>query len=122
LFAPHLWQVAWAPSVADSAENPGERAEGDEVAGMVLNRLDEEQNVKYGRKRGWTQDIFVRRPWRRRGLARSLLVRSILMFQEMGMEETALGVDAQNPSGVLQLYESVGYRPVRTHTFYHKRI
>jgi mycothiol synthase len=105
LFAPELWKVAW---------------DGEQVAGMVLNRLDREQNEKHGRLRGYTQDIFVRRPWRRRGLARSLLVQSIRMFREMGMEETALGVDTQNPSGALRLYESVGYREIQRHTFFDK--
>jgi hypothetical protein len=62
--------------------------EDDEVAGMVLNRLDWEQNRKYGRRRGYTQDVFVRRPWRR-GPARSLLVQSIGMFREMGMAALA---------------------------------
>jgi ribosomal protein S18 acetylase RimI-like enzyme len=105
LFAPHLWKVAW---------------EGDQVAGIVLNRIDEAQNEQYGRRRGYTQDIFVRRPWRRRGLARSLLVQSIRMFRDMGMEETALGVDTQNPSGAFQLYESVGYRQAQCLTFFNK--
>jgi mycothiol synthase len=107
LFAPELWKVAW---------------EGGQVAGMVLNRLDEAQNEQHGRRRGYTQDIFVRRPWRRRGLARSLLVQSIHMFRELGMEETALGVDTQNPSGALRLYESVGYRAVQRHTFFNKKL
>lgn len=105
LFAPHLWKVAW---------------DGDQVAGMVLNRLDEAQNEQYGRKRGYSHGVFVRRPWRRRGLARSLLVQSIGMFREMGMEEMALGVDTQNPSGAFQLYEGVGYRQARCHTFFNK--
>jgi ribosomal protein S18 acetylase RimI-like enzyme len=105
LFDPMLWKVAWA---------------GEEVAGMVLNRLDREQNRKYGRRRGYTQDVFVRRPWRRRGLARSLLVQSIGMFREMGMEETALGVDTENPSGALGLYEGLGYREVARHTFFER--
>ena len=105
LFAPELWKVAW---------------DGEQVAGMVLNRIDREQNEKHGRLRGYTQDIFVRRPWRRRGLARSLLVQSIRMFRQMGMEETALGVDTQNPSGALRLYESVGYREIQRHTFFEK--
>jgi mycothiol synthase len=87
---------------------------------MVLSRLDEAQNERYGRQRGYTQDVFVRRLWRRRGLARSLLVQSIQMFREMGMKETALGVDIQNPSGALHLYESLGYRPDRCHTFLKK--
>jgi GNAT superfamily N-acetyltransferase len=105
LFVPELWKVAW---------------DGEEVAGMVLNRIDQEQNEKYQRQRGYTQDIFVRRPWRRRGLARSLLARSIEMFREMGMEETALGVDTQNPSGALGLYEGMGYREVQRHTIFNK--
>jgi GNAT superfamily N-acetyltransferase len=113
LFAPSLWKVAWAPAPQGSSGQ-------DQVAGMVLNRLDEAQNEQYGRKRGYTQDVFVRRPWRRRGLARSLLVQSIQMFREMGMDETALGVDTQNPSGALGLYESLGYRPVRCHTFFNR--
>jgi mycothiol synthase len=107
LFVPALWSVAW---------------EGEQVAGMVLNRLDREQNEKYRRKRGYTQDIFVRRPWRRRGLARSLLAQSIQMFRQMGMEETALGADTQNPSGALRLYESMGYREVKRHTFFDKEM
>jgi GNAT superfamily N-acetyltransferase len=111
LFAPHLWRVAWAPA-----------AERGEIAGMVLNRVDEQQNAMYRRKRGYTQDVFVRRPWRRRGLARALLAQSIEMFREMGMEETALGVDTKNPSGALTLYESMGYRPVMTHSFFDKRM
>ncbi len=107
LFDPELWKVAW---------------EGAEVAGMVLNRLDREQNEQYRRQRGYTQDVFVRRPWRRRGLARALLVQSIRMFRDMGMEETALGVDTQNPSGALGLYESLGYREVQRHTLFNKEM
>jgi mycothiol synthase len=105
LFSPELWKVAW---------------DGEQVAGMVLNRIDEAENVKYGRRRGHTQDVFVRRPWRRRGLARALLTESIEMFVSMGMEETALGVDADNPSGALVLYETTGYGATGQHTIYRK--
>jgi len=105
VFTPELWKVAW---------------DGDQVAGMVLNRLDKEQNEKYQRKRGYTQDVFVQRPWRRRGLARALLVQSIQMFRQIGMDETALGVDTQNPHGALELYGSVGYRAIKRHTFFNK--
>jgi mycothiol synthase len=105
LFNPALWVVAW---------------EGDRVAGMVLNRIDEAENARGRRRRGYTQDIFVLRPWRRRGLARALLTQSIERFRTLGMEETALSVDTQNPNRALALYESVGYREVRGHTFYRK--
>jgi ribosomal protein S18 acetylase RimI-like enzyme len=107
LFAPELWRVAW---------------EGDQVAGMVLNRVDWDENENLQRQRGYTEGILVRRPWRQRGLARHLLGQSIHMFREMGMEETALGVDVRNPFGALRLYQSVGYREVSRFTFFNKEM
>ncbi len=104
-FQPVLWKTAW---------------DGDEVAGMVLNHVDVRRNDWVGIDRGYTQDIFVRRPWRRRGLARALLVESIRMFASMGKVETLLGVDSENPFGAHRLYESVGYRPYREHYVYRK--
>ena len=104
-FQPELWKVAW---------------DGDQVAGMVLNFVNKLENVEYNRKRGYTEGISVRRPWRKRGLARSLLTRSLQMFKEMGMEEAALGVDAENLSGALRLYESVGFKVYKRHTTYRK--
>jgi mycothiol synthase len=104
-FQPELWKIAW---------------DGDHVAGMVLNYVDERRNEWIGVRRGYTQDVFVRRPWRRRGLARSLLTESIRMFARMGMEETYLGVDTESPSGADVLYESLGYRGSRRHFVYRK--
>ncbi len=105
IFNPHLWKVAW---------------DGDQVAGMVLNFVDEKENEEYSRKRGYTEGISVRRPWRRQGLARALLTRSLQMFKDMGMTEAALGVDTQNLNGALRLYESVGFRPYKRYTTYRK--
>ena len=104
-FNPELWQVAW---------------DGDKVAGMVLNFVRQEENVEYNRKRGYTEGIGVLRPYRKQGLARALLTRSIRMFQEMEYDETALGVDVKNPSGALHLYESVGYTVVKGSATYRK--
>lgn len=107
LFNPGLWKVAW---------------DGEQVAGMVLNWLNEAENIKYERQRGYTQDVFVRRPWRQRGLARALLSQSIEMFRNAGMTETALSVDLKNPSGALGLYERLGYRTTLKHTIYRKTL
>lgn len=104
-YNPGLWQVAW---------------DGDEVAGMVQNFIDEAENEEYGRLRGYTEGISVRRPWRRRGLAKALIARSFRLLRELGMTEAALGVDAQNPNGALQLYESMGFQVDKRHTTYHK--
>lgn len=104
-FQPHLWKVAW---------------DGDQVAGAVLNHIDIQRNAWSRKERGYTQDVFVRRAWRRCSLARALLTESILMFREMGMEETLLGVDTTNPSGAHHLYADIGYRPVKCHLYYRK--
>jgi ribosomal protein S18 acetylase RimI-like enzyme len=97
-FNPSLFKVAW---------------DGNQVAGAVQNFINAEENLEYNRKRGYTEGIFTRRPWRKRGLAKSLIVQSMKMFKEMGMTETALGVDAENPNGALRLYQSAGYREVK---------
>lgn len=104
---PELWMVAW---------------DGDQVAGSILNYVNHEYNARTGRKLGYTESISVRRPWRKKGLARALLARSMKMHKEMGMEQTALGVDTQNPSGALRLYESMGYKVVSQSTIYRKRL
>lgn len=104
-FQPDLWKVAW---------------DGDQVAGMVLNFIDHAENEEYKRLRGYTEGISVRRPWRKRGLARSLIVQSINMFKDMGMTETSLGVDSQNLSGAFRLYQGVGYKKIKQFVIYRK--
>jgi mycothiol synthase len=107
IFQPELWKVAW---------------EGQEVVGMVLNYIDKEENERYGRKRGYTEDIAVRRPWRRRGVAKSLIALSLEELKAQGMQEAALGVDTQNPSGALRLYQGLGYKEVRKYINYRKEL
>jgi ribosomal protein S18 acetylase RimI-like enzyme len=105
IFNPGLWQVAW---------------DGDQIAGAVQNFVNEKENQEYNHQRGYTEGIFVRRPWRKRGLARALIMRSLLMFKDMGFTEAALGVDTQNLSGALRLYESCGFRAVKRESLYRK--
>lgn len=57
---------------------------------------------RHSRKRGYTETICVHLRWRRRGLARALLARSLRVLREQGLEEAALSVDAANPSGALR--------------------
>lgn len=104
---PALWVVAW---------------DGDQVAGSILNFINHEYNQKFGRKLGYTESISVRRPWRRRGLARAMIALSQHKHKELGMEQVALGVDTQNPSGALQLYESMGYEVTGRETVYRKQL
>ena len=100
-----LWVVAW---------------DGDQVAGVVQNWIWPEENEKLGVKRGWLEHISVRRPWRRRGLARALTAVSLVRFREVGMEEGMLGVDSQNENGALGLYEGLGFEVYSKATAYQR--
>jgi mycothiol synthase len=98
---PALWRIAW---------------DGDEVAGQVRSFINGPENEAMGRRRGYTESISVRRPYRRRGLARSLLVQSLHAVRERGMAEAALGVLTENLHGAFRLCESVGFQVVRRWT------
>lgn len=82
------------------------------IAGAVINTIYAAENAELGIKRGWLDSVFTRRAWRKRGLARALIARSLHVLAERGMDTAALGVDADNPSGALGLYESFGFAVV----------
>jgi len=83
--------------------------DGDEIAAGVVNSIDDDQNAALDVRRGWLNSVFTRRAWRRRGLATALVARSLARLRERGMTSAALGVDADNPSGALGLYERLGF-------------
>jgi ribosomal protein S18 acetylase RimI-like enzyme len=62
----------------------------------------------------------VRRPYRKQGLAKALIARSLMMLKDMGLEGARLGVDSENLSGALHLYQSMGYEVTRTMTIFRK--
>jgi mycothiol synthase len=91
---PELWQVAW---------------DGDQVAGHVLITISESANARFGRREGVLDSVAVRRPWRRRGLARALILRALAALREHGETRATLGVDVDNPNQALDLYTSCGF-------------
>jgi ribosomal protein S18 acetylase RimI-like enzyme len=94
--------------------------DGNEIAGAVINTIYPEANRELGVERGWLDSVFVRRPWRRRGLAKALVARSLTIFRERGMAEAILGVDADNPTGALGVYESNGFVVTEKFTAYRR--
>jgi mycothiol synthase len=93
--------------------------DGDEVAGAVLNGIHADPD---GVPVGWLDSVFTRRPWRKRGLARALIARSLVLLRERGISRAALGVDASNPNQALGLYESCGFRRASSTTGYRKAV
>jgi len=107
LFQPDLWQVAW-----DTATN--------QVVGHVLTYIHHDENKQFNRKRGYTEEIGILPAWRRRGVARALISRSLQAQRAAGMSESALTVDSENPNEATKLYESCGFQIVKRDTLYRK--
>ena len=85
--------------------------DGQEVAAFSMNRFDTSQAERTGFKAGWIGSLGTRRAWRQRGLASALLAASMRAFRAAGLEYAGLGVDTQNPTGALGLYEGLGFKP-----------
>ena len=108
-FQPELWQVAW-----DAATN--------EITGQVQTFIDHAENERFGRRRGYTENISVRRPYRRRGLARALITLSLRAQRDRGMTESALNVDSESLTGATRVYEDCGFIIDQTGTLYRKAL
>jgi mycothiol synthase len=102
-----LWQVAWA---------------GDTVVGQVRTRVNEGEADRRGRQRAWTEDISTRRGWRGKGIASALIASSLRQLASLGFDEAALGVDLNNPTGALGVYERLGYQVALRVTEYERRL
>ena len=93
-FDPALWLLAW---------------DGPELAGSALGYPERGGDVTLG----WIGTLSVRRDWRRRGLGAALLRSAFQTLYDRGLSRIGLGVDADNPTGALGLYERVGMHKVR---------
>jgi ribosomal protein S18 acetylase RimI-like enzyme len=94
---PELWHVGW---------------EGKQVAGQVMAR------VKDGRAEVF--EVSVLPAWRRRGLARALLTRSLGQLQGRGIDVIRLHTVAEFRTRGVDLYQSVGFRVLKTFPRYRK--
>lgn len=79
------------------------------LAAFCYNLIHTQENDRTGRKEGWIGDLGTRRGFRRLGLGRAMLLTGMLALKAKGMDTALLGVDSENPSGALNLYQSVGF-------------
>jgi mycothiol synthase len=86
------------------------------LAGVSLNAW----HFSGDRTFGWVGTLGVLRPWRRRGLGLALLRHSFADFKARGATRVGLGVDAENTTGAVRLYERAGMEPVRRNDTYEK--
>jgi mycothiol synthase len=89
--------------------------DGDEIAGGTICEAE-----YYGG--GWIRSLFVRRPWRRRGLGEALLHNAFRQFHERGQRRVGLGVDADSPTGATRLYERAGMEVAEATIVFRKQL
>ena len=82
---------------------------GGEVAGVLVCSWHSSGDRTYG----WVNELGVRNPWRRRGLGLALLRHAFAELGRLGANRVGLGVDAENVTGAVRLYERAGMHVTR---------
>ncbi|MGD8966759.1 MAG: GNAT family N-acetyltransferase [Anaerolineae bacterium] len=89
-------------------------------AGTCMCTIYPERNERLGREQGVVDVLGVLREHRRKGLGRALLLEGMRALRRRGCTHLVLGVDSENPTGALGLYESAGFREWRTRVAFRK--
>lgn len=88
---------------------------GDDLAGVALTRaLENEPGL------GWIRVLGVLSKYRRRGLGRALLRHTFAEYARRGFDRVGLGVDAENPTGAVRVYERAGMHVARKNVLLEK--
>ncbi len=92
------------------------------VGGFCFCMINPEDNERNNRLVGWIGTLGTRRGHRNLGLGRAMLLAGLHTLKEQGMAAARLGVDAENPTGALKLYESVGFVRIQTRVNYSREL
>jgi mycothiol synthase len=87
----------------------------DTLAGIVIARANENEPGL-----GWIRILGVIPEHRRKGLAQALLRHTFAEFARRGFAAVGLGVDAENPTGAVRVYERAGMHVERTHLIFER--
>jgi ribosomal protein S18 acetylase RimI-like enzyme len=104
-----LKDTAFDPSLWFLAES------GDELAGISITRESENEPGL-----AWVRILGVVPEFRQRGLATALLRLTFGECASRGLERVGLGVDAENPTGAVRVYERAGMHVARTNLILEK--
>jgi mycothiol synthase len=90
------------------------------VAGFLVSSFSEAEFAETGVRDIHFNLIGTARPYRRRGVASALIAHAVRESRKQGYQTASLGVDAENPSGALGVYESNGFACARKFVIYNK--
>jgi len=89
-----------------------------QVAGYLVAEHYQADTETTGIKELYIALIGTRRPWRRRGIATTLIAKSLGSAARQGYQRSSLTVDADNPTGALGVYQRAGFRQYQQSTAY----
>lgn len=92
------------------------------LAAFCFCTINSAENERNGKSEGWIEKLGTVRGYRQQGLGTALLLAGMRRLKEDGVETACLGVDTNNPSGALRLYEAVGFQPTLTTVVYRKSL
>ena len=92
--------------------------DGDEIAGIALCLRKDEEDEGCGH----VDSLAILRPWRKKGVGLGLLHHAFGEYYRRGFRRVSLGVDAQNLSGALRLYEKAGMHADRQFDQFEKEL
>jgi ribosomal protein S18 acetylase RimI-like enzyme len=96
---PTLWQVAWF---------------GKQIIGQVLCVIEADRAKVF--------EVSVHPGWRRKGLARALLTRALIILRQRGTEIIRLHTVSEFRTRAVDLYQSVGFKVLKEFTRYRKKL
>lgn len=79
------------------------------LVGLCLNRHFPADEALSGRRDGWIDTLGTLKEWRGRGIASSLVRRSLEAFAGAEFTHAAIGVDSASPTGASRLYRALGF-------------
>ena len=89
---------------------------------FCYGHISQKENDRTGRNEGWIAYLGTRRAFRKIGLGRAMLLAGLHRLKAAGVATAILGVDAENSSGALRLYESAGFHNIRNSMSYVKDV
>jgi len=116
-----LWQAGFTgkPDFRGDLSTLAVASDG-RVIGFCLTSVSPERNAQSGKNEGFLDEIGVIRGWRKRGIASALIVSAMQSLKASGVALASLGVDTENPTGALRLYENLGFEAVQRSVSYQK--
>jgi ribosomal protein S18 acetylase RimI-like enzyme len=101
---------AWRQQVDNQATKSFDEWFVAEVDGVTVGAL-QSSDAGLSDDEGWVSALATLRAYRRRGIGEALLRHALAVYARKGRTHAGLGVDLENPTAAVRLYEAVGMTP-----------